>query len=182
MKQNKIRLLDSDVISNILKTASTSEIQFNFNNNPHIKFIITNIIIKEVEVYIKKLEENEKNDDIISHSKNIWKSIKNSSKIKKIETPSIFKNMGERSLVETIPKLKTDHYKLVSNNRKDVMNFFKINNIIKDKYEYPFEFYEEMCSYWFDNNYKEMIKFMIISNRDFKILKKSNLGNILKKF
>ncbi|WMT53775.1 hypothetical protein [Ferroplasma acidiphilum] len=177
---NKIRLLDSDVISNILKTVSESGIKFNFINNHHIKFITTSLVVKEVEIYLRELEYYEKNDEIISYNKALWKSIKDISQIKEIKTPSTLKNMGERSLIETIPELKTTNYKVVSNNKKDVMHFFKANKINEEKYEYPFEFYEEMNQYWFDNNYKEMIKFMIISNRDFKILKKSNLGNILK--
>jgi hypothetical protein len=131
---NKIRLLGSDVISNILKTASKSDIKFNFSKSQHVKFITTNLVVREVEIYIKNLEHNNENDEIISYNKNLWKSIQAFTEIKKIKAPSIFKNMGERSLVETISKLKTVDYKVVSNNKKDVMHFFKINKISEEKY------------------------------------------------
>lgn len=183
MAANKIRLIDSDVISNILKTASRSDIDVNIiNTNVNLKLITTSLVMQEVNAYIRKFKDEEKNNETVLYHKKIWRSIHGTFEIKQIKTdPSTLKNLGERSLIETIPKLNTDKYAIVSNNKKDIMQLFKKNNITANHYKTPFEFYEEMEKYWFKNNYKELIKFMILSNRDFKIIKKMNLGNILYK-
>lgn len=48
----------------------------------------------------------------------------------------------------------------------------------KKYYQPPFEFYEEMEKFWFID-YKDMIRFIILSNHDFRVIQKKNLGNIL---
>ena len=111
----------------------------------------------------------------------LWINIKSKLIIKKGRSdPTRLKDRGEQSLVYLSQEYK-NNLKIVSNNKKDVINFLTINKLSISLYETPFEFYEEMHKSWF-KDYKDLIKFMILANNDFRIYDKNSLGkNILKR-
>lgn len=187
MANPNIRLLDSDVISNLLVMAVRSDVSINLVQPPkYFQLLTTQVVIQEVQTGINKIDRTKKingnniNDSLISEIKRTWVNIKNLFNIKEIkEDPSTFKNRGEQSLIDAIPT-KKENCKIVSNNATDVLKFFKDKGFTRKYYLAPFEFYEEMERYWF-KDYKDMIRFIILSNHDFRVIRKKNLGNILTK-
>jgi hypothetical protein len=187
MANPNIRLLDSDVISNLLVMAVRSDVSINLVQPPkYFQLLTTQVVIQEVQTGINKIDRTKKingnniNDSLISEIKRTWVNIKNLFNIKEIkEDPSTFKNRGEQSLIDAIPT-KKENCKIVSNNATDVLKFFKDKGFTRKYYLAPFEFYEEMEKYWF-KDYKDMIRFIILSNHDFRVIRKKNLGNILTK-
>lgn len=185
MANPNIRLLDSDVISNLLVMAVRSDISINLAKpSENFQLLTTQVVIQEVQTGIHKIEQtktlngNAISDSNISEIKRIWVNIKNLFSIKVVkEDPSTFKNRGEQSLVDAIP-IRKENCRIVSNNAADVLKFFKDKGFTRKYYQAPFEFYEEMEKFWF-SDYKDMIRFIILSNHDFRVVRKKNLGNIL---
>lgn len=186
MANPKLRLLDSDVISNLLMMKVRSDVSISISNDSsNFDLLTTQVVIREVQTGINKIDKTNKingnaiSDNEISKIKRTWNEIKNIFTIRKVkEDPSTLKNSGERSLVDILSTIKKENCRIVSNNGKDVFRFLERENLPKKYYQYPFEFFEEMGKSWF-KNYKDMIRFIILSNHDFRVIKKGNLGNIL---
>jgi len=178
--------LDSDVISNLLMMKVRSDINVNLIN-PREKFhlLTTQFVIEEVQTIVNKIEKtkevngNAVSDADIAKIKMTWKDIQDILIIKEIkdDRPLLLKNRGERSIVNAVNQYKKD-CRIVSNNKADVKKYLKEKDLPENIYQSPFEFFEEMEKFWFDN-YKDVVRFMILSNHDFRILSKENLGNIL---
>lgn len=184
MANPNIRLLDSDVISNLLIMKVRSDIPINLVK-PSTKFhlLTTQVVIQEVQTGINKIDQTKKingntiGDNAIDEIKRTWTDIKNLFTIKYVkEDPSTFRNRGEQSLVDASPVRKG--FRIVSNNAADVIKFLRVKDLPKKNYQAPFEFFEEMEKFWFDD-YRDLIRFIILSNHDFRVIKKKNLGNIL---
>lgn len=185
MANPNIRLLDSDVISNLLVMKVRSDIPINLvkpSTNYHL--MTTQVVIQEVQTGINKIDQtrringNTVSDPVIEEIKRTWVETKKLFTVREVkEDPSTFRNRGEQSLVYTIPARKLN-IRIVSNNAADVLKFIRDKGLSKKNYQAPFEFFEEMEKFWF-NNYKDMIRFIILSNHDFRVIKKRNLGNIL---
>ena len=185
MANPNIRLLDSDVISNLLVMAVRSDISINLTKpSENFQLLTTQVVIQEVQTGIHKIEQTMKlngnaiSDSNISEIKRTWVNIRNLFNIKEVkEDPSTFKNRGEQSLVDAIP-IRKENCRIVSNNAADVLKLFKVKGFTRKYCQAPFEFYEEMEKFWF-SDYKDMIRFIILSNHDFRVVRKKNLGNIL---
>jgi|GEM_PF-5434118 len=188
MANTHSRFLDSDVISNLLIMKVRSDINVNLIDPPEkFHLMTTQVIIREVQAIVNKTEQtkemngNALSDADVSKIKRTWKDIRKILTIKEIkdDRPLSLKNMGERSLVNAVIQYRMD-CKIVSNNKADVIKYLKEKSLPEDIYQFPFEFFEEMEKFWFDN-YKDVICFIILSNHDFRISSKKNLGNILTK-
>lgn len=185
MANPNIRLLDSDVISNLLVMAVRSDVSIRLvKPSENFQLLTTQVVIQEVQTGINKIDKTKKingnniNDSLISEIRRTWIDIRNLFTIKEIkQDPSTFKNLGEQSLVNAIPT-KKENCRIVSNNAADILKFFRNKGFTRNYYQAPFEFYEEMEKYWF-KDYKDMIRFIILSNHDFRVINKKNLGNIL---
>lgn len=185
MANPNIRLLDSDVISNLLVMKVRSDILINLvkpSTNYHL--MTTQVVIQEVQTGINKIDQtrringNTVSDPVIEEIKRTWVETKKLFTVREVkEDPSTFRNRGEQSLVCAIPARKLN-IRIVSNNAADVLKFIRDKGLSKKNYQAPFEFFEEMEKFWF-NDYKDMIRFIILSNHDFRVIKKRNLGNIL---
>jgi predicted nucleic acid-binding protein len=186
MANPKLRLLDSDVISNLLMMKVRSDVSICISNDSsNFDLLTTQVVIREVQIGVNKIDKtrningNAISDTEISEIKRTWNEIKNIFTIRKVkEDPSTLKNSGERSLVDILSTIKKENCRIVSNNGKDVFRFLKGKSLPREYHQYPFEFFEEMVKSWFED-YKDMIRFIILSNHDFKVIKKENLGNIL---
>ncbi|MHB1470501.1 MAG: hypothetical protein ACYCSA_04845 [Thermoplasmataceae archaeon] len=185
MANPNIRLVDSDVISNLLIMSVRSDVSVSFMKPSYnFQLVTTQVVIQEVQTWINKIQQTNKikdnavNDNTVNEIKRSWVNIKGLFSVKEVkEDPSTFKNRGEHSLVDALP-VKKENCKVVSNNEGDVIKFFKSRKLTKKYYQPPFEFYEEMEKFWFID-YKDMIRFIILSNHDFRVIQKKNLGNIL---
>ncbi|WP_287961434.1 hypothetical protein [Acidiplasma sp.] len=178
MAQLKKRLIDTNVVVNIMRMGNIAAI--NSINKPQYKNfqILTSVAVcEEIQAGIN----NKNKGGGIQNMNREWADIKKNIIIKRTYIdPMILRDRGERSLVYLGKKLKGD-FKIVSSNRGDVLKFLDQEGIDNKHYESPFEFFEEMEKLWFDN-YKNMVKYMIIANNYFRIDDIKNLGkNILKK-
>lgn len=185
MANLNIRLIDSDVISNLLVMAVRSDVFISLAKpSSNFQLLTTQVVIQEVQTGINKIDQTKKingnsiTDSVIIEIKRKWTDLKGLFNIKEVkEDPSTFRNRGEQSLVDAIPSGK-ENFRIVSNNADDIRKFFKVEDIPMNYYQAPFEFYEEMWKFWF-NDYKDMIRFIILSNHDFRVIRKNELGNIL---
>ena len=185
MANPNIRLIDSDVISNLLVMTVRSDVSISLIKPPeYFQLLTTQVVIQEVQTGINKIDQTKKingnniSDSLIGEIKRTWVDIRNLFNIKESkEDPSTFKNRGEQSLINAMPA-KKENCRIVSNNAADILKFFKDKGFTRKYYQAPFEFYEEMEKYWF-KDYKDMIRFIILSNHDFRVIHKKNLGNIL---
>ena len=185
MANFNIRLIDSDVISNLLVMAVRSDVFISLAKpSSNFQLLTTQVVIQEVQTGINKIDQTKKingnsiTDSVIIEIKRKWTDLKGLFNIKEVkEDPSTFRNRGEQSLVDAIPSGK-GNFRIVSNNADDIRKFFKVKHIQMKYYQAPFEFYEEMCKFWF-KDYKDMIRFIILSNHDFRVIRKNELGNIL---
>ncbi len=185
MANLNIRLIDSDVISNLLVMAVRSDVFISLAKpSSNFQLLTTQVVIQEVQTGINKIDQTKKingnsiTDSVIIEIKRKWTDLKGLFNIKEVkEDPSTFRNRGEQSLVDAIPSGK-ENFRIVSNNADDIRKFLKVRDIPMNYYQAPFEFYEEMWKFWF-NDYKDMIRFIILSNHDFRVIRKNELGNIL---
>ena len=187
MATTKVRLIDTDVLSNMLLMGHKGNIDLNISQSTgYFQLITTDIVCSEIQSGLnkaknKKIYHNVMVDgDELDEIYRLWINIKSKLIIKKGRSdPTRLKDRGEQSLVYLSQEYK-NNLKIVSNNKKDVINFLTINKLSISLYETPFEFYEEMHKSWF-KDYKDLIKFMILANNDFRIYDKNSLGkNILK--
>lgn len=180
----KLRLIDSDIISNLLRTLPKSSIEFKMLEMNNLRIITTNLVVKEVELLLAKISNNEfrgqnLTEDVIKNTIELWKQFKSIIDIRpSVIDPSQLKNVGERSLVNLLKK-GTRNSKIVSNNREDVLKALNDADFDRNYLETPFEFYEEVGKFWFSGR-SDTIKFMIIANHDFRILNKEYCGSILR--
>jgi hypothetical protein len=80
------------------------------------------------------------NDNEIDEINKLWASVKSQLIIKKGKSdPLKLKDREEQSLVNLSKEYK-NNIKTVSNNKKDVIKFLRINNSSTSIYEMPFEF------------------------------------------
>ena len=184
----KVRLIDTDVLSNILLMKHKGNIDLNIGEAAeHFQLITTDIVCLEIKSGLNKMKQTKTynkvnvNDNEIDKINRLWDSVKSQLIIKKGKSdPLKLKDREEQSLVNLSKEYK-NNIKIVSNNKKDVIKFLRINNSSTSIYETPFEFYEELYRSWF-KNYKDLIKFMILANNDFRVYDKNSLGkNILKR-
>ena len=188
MPKNKVRLIDTDVISNIILMHAKSDIFPNVNSsNSNISLWTTRTVEKEINNRFKRAKDRNQFGQLKVRSEEIqimersWKNIKGIFQLKtSVQDPSELRNAGEKSLVSILPLDRND-VKIVSNNRKDVLNYLKAK-VPNPQHYYisPFEFYEQMYKDWF-KNYQTLVRFLILSNHDFKVIENTGLGDILKK-
>lgn len=107
-----------------------------------------------------------------------WKAVKAvlTIRVASIDNPWILKGLGEKSLISLLPS-RAGNCKIVSNNFDDVSKLLVDKSLPVSLIETPFEFYEESGYNWFDSQ-GDLIKFMILSNSDFRIIRADKLGNI----
>ncbi|MGP6207823.1 hypothetical protein ACNF42_07355 [Cuniculiplasma sp. SKW3] len=184
MARSKIRLLDTNVISNIIRTLPRSSISYSIKAPKGLSIIITDYVEKEFKSFLNKIQQKNNNviysDSVIDDMLDLWRDLIDILDIRKANLePSSGKNLGERSLISIIQEFKGD-VKIVSNDRDDIFKILKQEKIQKDKLGTPFEFYEEIGKYWFRGN-KDLIKYLILANHDFRIVDTSKCGNILRK-
>ncbi|MEM3191423.1 MAG: hypothetical protein QXO75_04260 [Nitrososphaerota archaeon] len=173
----KVRLVDSDLISNILKTLPRSSIAYEVTKVDNFKIVTTNVVENEVEVFLRKLNIGLSKDGRIILD--LWKNIKSILDVREsVVDPSNLKGIGERSLVYLLKK-EASNSKIVSNNRRDVLKILKEEKMDGKLLETPFEFYEEVGKFWFKTK-SDIIKFMILANHDFQVRNKRYCGNILR--
>ncbi len=184
MATHKIRLLDSDVISNMIQVLARSGITARIDVDDGIALWTSQYVVREVTTGIKKAKKDKmlmgskiKGSDAIA-IESAWKAVKKILTIREssIDNPWILKGLGEKSLISLISS-RADHCKIVSNNFDDVAKLLADKALPTTLIETPFEFYEESCYNWF-NNQGDLIKFMILSNSDFRIIHVHKLGNI----
>ena len=184
----KIRLIDTDVILNLILMQKRSNIHLGLGSpNETFNIITTDIVCQEVQSGINRAKKTKEyknisiNEDEIKRLERIWIEIKELIIIKSgMADPIRLRDRGEQSLVNLSLEYKNG-VKIVSNNKKDVYKFLREHGISTKIHETPFEFYEEMFKLWF-KDYKDVIKFMIIANNDFRVFDKNHLGmNILKR-
>ncbi len=142
MANPNIRLIDSDVISNLLVMMVRSDVSISLIKPPeYFQLLTTQVVIQEVQTGINKIDQTKKingnniSDSLIREIKRTWVDIRNLFNIKESkEDPSTFKNRGEQSLINALPA-KKENCRIVSNNAADILKFFKDNalreNIIR---------------------------------------------------
>ncbi len=176
----KTRWIDTNVITNIIKTLPKSNIHIHMKSNDHIRLIITDAVEMEVNIFIKNINNNIdcKFTDQINK---LWSEMKKIITCEHIQMPiDKARGLGENSIVQGFIKDRIDNKKIVSNDM-DVLKLMKKNKIDKKFFQTPFVFYEECLNGWFDNN-TDMIKFLILANHDFRIYDVKYIGNILRKY
>lgn len=180
----KVRLVDADIISNLLKTLPRSSLNYGITRVNSLRIVTTNHVENEVKILIQKLSNGSSRS--ISLTQNeikevllLWKEFRAIIDVKySIVDPSVLKNIGERSLVNMVKK-EIPNSKIVSNNRGDVLRYLEDEDLDGNILETPFEFYEEVGRYWFTRR-SDTIKFMILSNHDYKVVNKEYCGSILR--
>ena len=180
----KTRLIDTDIISNILKTLPKGTIKYEINELENFRIVTSNVVEKEVQILLRKIENGDAcglrdKNDLTEETVSLWKQFKSVIEIKEsIVDPSQLKNVGERSLVNLLKRTDSKS-RIVSNNRDHVLKILKEEGVNGNFLQTPFEFYEELGREWFRSR-SETILFMIFANHDFRIVDKEYSGNILR--
>lgn len=184
MATTRQRLVDTDVLSNLLKTLPKSAIEYNIRHVENMRILTSNLVVKEVDIFLRKIQNsdpksyNQSTSDIDTIS-SLWKDLKRIIVIEESEvSPSYLRNIGERSLINLLAKFYKNS-KIVSNNRDDIHKFLREARLDESFLETPFEFYEEIGESWFTKK-SDGIRFMILANHDFRIISKEYCGSILR--
>jgi len=132
----KIRLIDTDVISNLILMQKRSNIHLGLGSpNETFNIITTDIVCQEVQSGINRAKKTKEyknssiNEDEIKLLERIWIEIKELIIIKSgMADPIKLRDRGEQSLVNLSLEYKNG-VKIVSNNKKDVYKFLREHGI-----------------------------------------------------